>query len=84
VRDLTSGFKVFRRGVLEAIHLDSISSLGYAFQIETTYRAYSAGFRVVEVPIRFSDRRVGESKMTGQIVLEAALRVPAMRFRRPR
>jgi dolichol-phosphate mannosyltransferase len=82
VRDLTSGFKVFRRRVLEAIDLGSISSLGYAFQVETTYRAHSAGFRVVEVPIRFFDRRVGESKMSGQIVLEAALRVPAMRLRR--
>lgn len=84
VHDLTSGFKVFHRRVLEAIDLDSISSLGYAFQVETTYRAYGAGFRVVEVPIRFFDRRVGDSKMSGQIVLEAALRVPAMRLRRRR
>jgi dolichol-phosphate mannosyltransferase len=84
VHDLTSGFKVFRRGVLEAIGIDSISSLGYAFQVETTYRASREGFRIVEVPIRFFDRRVGESKMNGRIVLEAALRVPAMRLRRPR
>jgi dolichol-phosphate mannosyltransferase len=84
VRDLTSGFKVFRREVLEAIDVDSISSLGYAFQVETTYRACNAGFRVIEIPIRFFDRRVGESKMTGQIVFEAALRVPAMRLKRPR
>jgi dolichol-phosphate mannosyltransferase len=81
VRDLTGGFKVFRRTVLEAIGLDSISSTGYAFQVETTYRAVRAGFRVVEVPITFTERRVGESKMTGGIVLEAALKVPGMRVR---
>jgi dolichol-phosphate mannosyltransferase len=81
VRDLTGGFKVLRRAVLEAIDLDSISSLGYAFQVEVTYRASRAGFRVVEVPITFRDRRVGQSKMTGGIVLEAALGVPRMRMR---
>jgi dolichol-phosphate mannosyltransferase len=84
VRDLTGGFKVFRREVLETIELETIASLGYAFQVETTYRAIEAGFRVVEVPIVFRDRRVGESKMTGQIVAEAALRVPRMRFDRRR
>jgi dolichol-phosphate mannosyltransferase len=84
VRDLTGGFKVFRREVLERIDLKSISSLGYAFQVETTYRALRAGFRVVEVPIVFADRRVGESKMSGEIVVEAALRVPAMRLGRRR
>jgi dolichol-phosphate mannosyltransferase len=84
VHDLTGGFKVFRRDCLAAIGIDSISSVGYAFQVETTYRACRAGFRVVEVPIRFIDRRVGESKMNGRIVLEAALRVPAMRLRGPR
>jgi dolichol-phosphate mannosyltransferase len=82
IRDLTGGFKVFRREALEAIDLDSIPSLGYAFQIETTYRAVRAGFRVAEVPIVFHDRRVGESKMTGSIVLEAAWRVPLMRLGR--
>jgi dolichol-phosphate mannosyltransferase len=81
VSDLTGGFKVFRRQVLEAIDIDSLESLGYAFQVETTYRAIRAGFRVVEVPITFRDRRVGESKMSGRIVLEAALRVPMMRLR---
>ena len=88
VHDLTGGFKVFRREVLEAIDLGSISAFGYAFQVETTYRAIRAGFRVVELPIVFRDRRVGESKMTKRIVLEAAWRVPAMRLpaqsRRPR
>jgi dolichol-phosphate mannosyltransferase len=82
IRDLTGGFKVFRREVLEAIEPETIPSLGYAFQVETTYRAIRAGFRVVEVPIVFRDRRVGESKMTGSIVLEAARRVPEMRLRR--
>jgi dolichol-phosphate mannosyltransferase len=81
VRDLTSGFKVFRRRVLEAIDLDSVTALGYAFQVETTFRAIRAGFRVVEVPIVFRDRHIGESKMTGSIVLEAAWRVPLMRLR---
>jgi dolichol-phosphate mannosyltransferase len=81
VRDLTGGFKVFRGYVLEAIDLATISSAGYAFQVETTYRAIRAGFSVVEVPITFTERRVGESKMTGGIVLEAALRVPGMRAR---
>jgi dolichol-phosphate mannosyltransferase len=81
VRDLTGGFKVFRREVLEAIDLESLNSLGYAFQVETTYRAVRAGFRVVEVPIVFHDRRVGESKMSGPIVAEAAWRVPVMRLR---
>ena len=84
VHDLTGGFKVFRREVLERIELTTISSLGYAFQVETTYRALRAGFRVVEVPIIFSERRVGQSKMSGGIVLEAALRVPAMRLGRGR
>jgi dolichol-phosphate mannosyltransferase len=84
IHDLTAGFKVFRREVLEAIEPETIASLGYAFQVETTYRALNAGFRVVEVPIVFRDRRVGDSKMSGHIVLEAALRVPAMRFARRR
>jgi dolichol-phosphate mannosyltransferase len=82
VRDLTGGFKVIRRGVLQAIDLDTISSRGYAFQVETTYRAIKAGFRVVEVPIVFRDRRVGTSKMSKAIVAEAMWRVPAMRLRR--
>jgi dolichol-phosphate mannosyltransferase len=81
IADLTGGFKVFRREVLERIDLDSIESIGYAFQVETTFRAVRAGFRVVEVPITFRDRRVGESKMSKRIVLEAALRVPRMRLR---
>jgi dolichol-phosphate mannosyltransferase len=81
VRDLTGGFKCYRREALETIDLDSISSLGYAFQIETTYRVLRAGLRVVEVPITFSDREVGGSKMSKGIVLEAIWRVPALRAR---
>jgi dolichol-phosphate mannosyltransferase len=81
IRDLTGGFKCYRRAVLEAIDLDAISSLGYAFQIETTYRALRAGFRVVEVPITFADREVGGSKMSKAIVLEAVWKVPVLRAR---
>jgi dolichol-phosphate mannosyltransferase len=82
IRDLTGGFKCFRREVLEAIDLDAVSSRGYAFQIETTYRALRAGFRVVEVPITFVDRERGGSKMSRGIVLEAIWKVPALRLRR--
>jgi dolichol-phosphate mannosyltransferase len=80
VRDATGGFKCFRRAVLERLDLDAITSRGYMFQIETTFRARRAGFRVVEVPITFSDRRVGGSKMSRAIVLEAIWRVPALRL----
>ena len=82
VRDLTGGFKCFRREVLEAIDLDSVHSRGYAFQVEMTYRAIELGFDVVEVPIVFRDRRAGTSKMSGAIVLEAIWRVPLLRFER--
>jgi len=81
VRDLTGGFKCFRRTVLETIPLDRIDARGYAFQIETTYRAARAGFSVVEVPIVFVDREVGHSKMSRTIVLEAVWRVPLLRLR---
>jgi dolichol-phosphate mannosyltransferase len=84
VRDLTGGFKCLRREVLEGIDLDSIDALGYAFQVEVTYRAVRAGFRVVEIPIVFRDRREGSSKMTNAIVFEAMWRVPAMRMKRRR
>ncbi len=82
VRDLTGGFKCFRREVLEAIDLASVECSGYAFQIELTYRALRKGFAVVELPIVFSDRRVGRSKMSRRIVLEAMRKVWAMRFSR--
>jgi dolichol-phosphate mannosyltransferase len=79
IRDLTGGFKCYRRAVLERIDLAAIASRGYAFQIETTYRTLRAGFRVVEVPIRFVDREAGGSKMSRAIVLEAIWKVPALR-----
>jgi dolichol-phosphate mannosyltransferase len=82
LRDLTGGFKCFRRVVLETVDLGAIDSKGYAFQIETTYRVLNAGFRVVEVPISFSDRELGHSKMSRAIVLEAMWKVPALRIRR--
>lgn len=79
VEDLTGGFKCFRRAVLEAIPLDEVGSAGYVFQIEMTYRAILLGFRVKEVPITFTDRAEGTSKMSGNIVMEAATRVPRLR-----
>jgi dolichol-phosphate mannosyltransferase len=81
VRDLTGGFKCYRREVLETIDLDAVSSTGYAFQIETTYRALRAGFRVVEIPITFADREAGASKMSKGIFLEAVWKVPLLRLR---
>jgi dolichol-phosphate mannosyltransferase len=81
VRDLTGGFKCFRREVLETIHFDSVRSQGYAFQVELTYRAVQAGFRVVEVPITFRDRQQGTSKMSWRIAAEAMWLVPLLRFR---
>jgi len=80
IRDLTGGFKCYRADVLRTIDLDAIDSKGYAFQIETTYRALRAGFRVVEVPITFADREAGGSKMSGAIVLEAIWKVPGLRL----
>ena len=82
VRDLTGGFKCFRREVLEAIDLDAVRSRGYAFQVEMTYRALQLGFDVVEVPIVFRDREAGSSKMSRSIVLEAIWRVPLLRLGR--
>jgi dolichol-phosphate mannosyltransferase len=81
VRDLTGGFKCFRRNVLEAIDLQAVTASGYAFQIEMTYRALRQGFDVVELPITFVDRVVGGSKMSRAIVLEAVWKVPALRLR---
>jgi dolichol-phosphate mannosyltransferase len=79
-RDLTGGFKCFRREVLEAIDLATVQCTGYAFQIELTYRASRRGFRIQEVPITFVDRRVGHSKMSRRIVLEAIRKVWSIRF----
>ena len=79
VRDLTGGFKCFRADVLRAIPLDEVSAAGYGFQVEMTYRAIRLGFRVAEVPITFSERTEGRSKMGGGIVVEAMLLVPRLR-----
>ena len=80
LHDLTGGFKCFRREVLETIDLDSIDARGYGFQIEMTYRAYKLGFKVAELPIIFVDRKVGESKMSNDIVLEAMKNVWKLRL----
>lgn len=80
IRDMTGGFRCFRRTVLETVDLDSIGTRGYAFQIELTYRALLRGFTVAEVPIVFTDRTAGQSKMTRAIFLEAVRKVPALRY----
>jgi dolichol-phosphate mannosyltransferase len=80
VRDLTGGFKCFRAAALEAIEYPSAGATGYAFQVELTWRALQLGLRVVEVPIRFRERRLGRSKMSARIAREAAWRVPGLRF----
>jgi dolichol-phosphate mannosyltransferase len=82
VKDPTGGFKCFRRSVLERLDLEQITPRGYAFQIEMTYRAKQAGFKVVEIPITFVDRVDGESKMSRSVVLEAVWRVPLLRVGR--
>ncbi|HET9072949.1 MAG TPA: polyprenol monophosphomannose synthase [Solirubrobacteraceae bacterium] len=79
VQDLTGGFKCIHRRVLESIDLDAVRADGYGFQIEVTYRAIQNGFRVVEVPIIFTDRRAGTSKMSWRIAAEAFWLVPRMR-----
>jgi dolichol-phosphate mannosyltransferase len=81
VRDVTAGFVCWRREVLEAMELSTVASNGYSFQIEMKYRALQKGFRIVETPIIFIDRRVGQSKMSRSIVAEALLKVWALRLR---
>jgi dolichol-phosphate mannosyltransferase len=80
VSDWTGGFNAYKRHVLEALDLDTIRSEGYSFQIELKYRSLKKGFKHVEVPIVFEDRRVGQSKMSSRIVVEAFTRVWSMRF----
>lgn len=80
VRDLTSGYKGFRREVLEGIHMHRVRSNGYSFQVELTYRALKHGFRVAEVPIIFVDRRAGQSKMSRRIFAEAVMMMPKLRL----
>ncbi len=84
VRDLTGGFKCIHRSVLEAIDLSTLRADGYVFQIEVTYLAIRGGFRVKEVPIVFTDRTAGASKMSWQIAVEAMMLVPSLRRERPR
>ena len=84
IRDLTGGFKCFRRGVLETLDLEHVRADGYVFQIELTYCALKEGFKVVEIPIVFRDRRVGESKMDARIAIEAVWKVPDLRRRKAR
>lgn len=79
-RDLTGGFKCFRRRVLEAIDINNLQSTGYAFQVETTYKTFLHGFKIKEIPIIFEDRRVGQSKMSGNIFIEALLMVVKLRL----
>jgi len=81
VRDLTGGFKCWRRAALEALDFEGVDAHGYGFQIEMTYRAIKAGLSVTEVPIVFHERREGQSKMTAWITLEAVWKVPALRLR---
>jgi dolichol-phosphate mannosyltransferase len=83
LRDVTAGFIAWRRAALEAIDLSTITSNGYSFQIEMKYRALQKRLRVVETPIVFVDRRVGQSKMSRAIFIEALLKVWGLRFRKP-
>lgn len=80
LHDVTAGFKCYRRAVLEAIPFDAVRTSGYGFNIEMTYRAITAGFSVGELPITFTERVVGESKMNGRIALEAIRQVPGLRL----
>jgi dolichol-phosphate mannosyltransferase len=80
LHDVTGGFRCLRRSVVEALDVASIRSSGYAFLIELNYRAALQGFKIVEVPIVFTERVMGTSKMTGRIVVEAVYRVPVLRF----
>ena len=82
IRDLTGGFKCFRRATLEKLDLEQVHADGYGFQIELTYRAIRAGLKVTEVPIVFTERRLGQSKMSAGVALEAIWKVPALRLRR--
>lgn len=82
IADATGGFKCFRRAALQALDLDKISSCGYSFQIETTYKLWKKGFRIKEIPIIFTDRTLGTSKMSGKIVSEALFVLIKLRFGR--
>jgi dolichol-phosphate mannosyltransferase len=82
IRDFTGGFNGWHRRVLEGINLATLEAGGYSFQIELKYRAFKKGFKSIEFPILFEDRRVGKSKMSSKIVIEALRLVPKLRFKR--
>ncbi|WP_264511418.1 polyprenol monophosphomannose synthase [Flavobacterium sp. N1719] len=82
IMDTTAGFVCYQRQVLEAINLDQIKFVGYAFQIEMKYRAWAKGFSIVEVPVIFTDRTKGQSKMSGSIIKEAVFGVLALRLKK--
>jgi dolichol-phosphate mannosyltransferase len=82
IMDATAGFICYRREVLEKINLDAIKFIGYAFQIEMKYRAFAKNFKIVEVPVIFTDRTKGQSKMSGAIIKEAIFGVISLRFRK--
>jgi dolichol-phosphate mannosyltransferase len=81
IRDFTGGFNGWKRNVLEAVQLSTLGAGGYSFQIELKYRAFKKGFKPKEFPIIFEDRRVGKSKMSSKIVIEALALVPKLRFK---
>ena len=83
MHDCTAGFRCYRREVLENIGLDNVQAQGYAFQVEMAYRVYKKGYRIVETPIVFMDRRVGTSKMSGNIFAEGFVSVLRLRFSKP-
>jgi dolichol-phosphate mannosyltransferase len=80
IKDLTAGFKAIRVNALKSINLDNIKSNGYAFQIEITFKIYNKGFKIIEIPIVFYERRSGNSKMSKKIIFEAALMVWRLRI----
>ncbi len=81
VRDTTAGFVCYRRNVLETIDLDSVKFVGYAFQIEMKFKAHLKRFKIVEIPVIFTDRTKGESKLSGSIISEAIFGVISMKFK---
>ena len=81
IQDATAGFMCYKKEVLHAINLDKIKFIGYAFQIEMKYRAFSKSFKIIEVPIIFTDRAKGQSKMSGSIIKEAVFGVISLRIK---
>ena len=81
VKDSTAGFVCYKRAVLEAINLDKIKFVGYAFQIEMKFKAYKKGFKILEIPVIFKDRTQGKSKMSGGIISEAIFGVISLKLK---